>query len=116
MRAMLASTGMDGIEGVVYLILILGGFVLAGALLAGPLAIVGTLVGGRVSGVGFVSALTAIFVGVVGLLLDAAAYLYLGVMFGGYIAVMLLLPPLVSLTLGAVALWLRRQRAAAPVA
>jgi len=113
---MLASAGMDGIEGVVYLILILGGFVLAGALLAGPLAIVGTLVGGRMHGVGFVSALTAIFVGTVGLLLDTAAYLYLGAMFGGYLAVMLLLPPLVSLTLGGVALWLRRKRVAARVA
>ena len=80
MRAMLASTGMDGIEGVVYLILILGGFYLAGAL--------------RVT----------------------AAYLFLGSMFGGETAAVLLLPPLASLTLGAVALRLRRRRRTAPAA
>lgn len=110
MRAMLASAGMDGFEGVVYLILILGGFCLAGALLAGPLAVIGTLLGGRMRGVGFVAALTAIFVGVVGALLVTAAYLFLGSMFGGDTAALLLLPPLVSLALGVVALWLRRKR------
>jgi hypothetical protein len=115
MRAMLASN-MDGIEGVAYLILVLGGFCLAGALLAGPLAVVGTLVGGRLRGVGFVSALTALFVGAVGALLVMAAYLFLGSMFGGQTAALLLLPPLGSLTLGAVALWLRRKRGAAPAA
>ena len=116
MRAMLASTGMDGFDGVAYLILVLGGFCLAGALLAGPLAVVGTLVGGRLRGVGFVSALTAVFVGVVGALLVTGAYLFLGSMFGGQTAALLLLPPLGSLTLGAFALWLRRRRGAAPAA
>jgi hypothetical protein len=116
MRAMLASAGMDGFEGVVYLILILGGFCLAGALLAGPLAVVGTLVGGRLRGVAFVAALTAIFVGVVGALLITATYLLLGSMFGGDTAALLLLPPLVSLALGGVALWLRRKRGGATAA
>ena len=111
---MLASAGMDGIEGVAYLILILGGFCLAGVLLAGPLAVVGTLVGGRMRGVGFVSALTAIFVGAVGALLVTAAYLFLGSMLGGETTAVLLLPPLGSLTLGAFALWLRRKRGASP--
>ncbi|MBV8855938.1 MAG: hypothetical protein JOZ02_03160 [Acidobacteria bacterium] len=105
---------MDGIEGAVYLALIVCVFCLAGALLAGPLAVVGTLVGGRMRGVGFVSALTALFVGAVGLLLAAAAYFFLGAMFEGVIAAMLLLPPLASLTLGGVALWLRRRRRAEP--
>jgi hypothetical protein len=113
MRAMLASAGMDAFDGIAYLILGLGGFCLAGALLAGPLAVVGTLVGGRLRGVAFVSALTAIFVGTVGALLITAAYLLLGSMFGGGTAAPLLLPPLGSLTLGAVALWLRRKRGGA---
>lgn len=107
---------MDGIEGAVYLALIVCVFCLAGALLAGPLAVVGTLVGGRMRGVGFVSALTALFVGAVGVLLAVAAYLFLGAMFEGAIAAILLLPPLASLTLGAVALWLRRRRGAEPTA
>lgn len=107
---------MDGFEGAVYLALIVCVFCLAGALLVGPLAVVGTLVGGRMRGVGFVSALTALFVGAVGVLLAAAAYLYLGAMFEGVLAAILLLPPLVSLTLGAVALWLRRRRRAEPTA
>ena len=116
MRAMLASAGMDAYDGVAYLILILGGFCLAGVLLAGPLAVVGTLVGGRMRGVGFVSALTAVFVGTVGALLVTAAYLFLGSMFDGQAAALLLLPPLGSLILGAVALWLRRKRGVAPTA
>lgn len=113
---MLASTGLNGIEGVAYLILIVGGFCLAGALLAGPLAVVGALVGGRMRGVGFVSALTALFVGGVGVLLVTAAYLFLGSMIDGYTAAALLLPPLTSLALGAVALRLRRRRGDAPSA
>ena len=116
MRAMLASAGMDGIEGAVYLALIVCVFCLAGALLVGPLAVVGTLVGGRMRGVGFVSALTAVFVGAVGTLLVTAAYLFLGSMFGGDTAAWLLLPPLGSLTLGVVALRLRRKRGVAPTA
>ena len=116
MRAMLASAGMDAFDGIAYLILALGGFCLAGALLAGPLAVVGTLVGGRLRGVGFVAALTAIFVGGVGALLVTATYLFLGSMFGGQTAALLLLPPLGSLTLGAVALWLRRKRGMSPAA
>ena len=116
MRAMLASAGLDAFNGIAYLILILGGFCLAGALLAGPLAVVGTLVGGRMRGVGFVSALTAVFVGAFGVLLVTTAYLFLGSMFGGDTAVLILLPPLVSLTLGLVALRLRRKRRATPAA
>ena len=113
---MLASTGLNGIEGVAYLILFVGGFCLAGALLAGPVAVVGTLVGGRMRGVGFVSAMTAVFVGAAGVLLVTGAYLFLGSMIDVYAAAALLLPPLASLALGGVALRLRRRRKAAPTA
>jgi len=111
--ALMPASNMNGIEGIAIVIVVFVGFCLLGAFLIGPLAVVGTLVGGRLRGVGFVSALTAIFVGAVGVVLAAAAYLYLGAMFEGVLAAVLLLPPLVSLTLGGIALWLRRKRATA---
>ena len=111
---MLASD-MNGIEGVVYIILVLAGFCLVGGLLAGPLAVVGTLKGGRrLRAAALGLAVTALFIGATGTLLVTATYLFLGSMLGAEAAGLLLLPPLASLVLGVVALRLRRKRKTSP--